>query len=122
MSTHEKLPPERPGITHRFQVAGLKGYLTVNCYPDGPLAGRPAEVFLIVHRVGGLERGMSNALAVMISVALQHGVPLAKIADKLKGMTFEPRGPTGNPDIPMAKSLADYLGRWLERRFPVCTD
>jgi ribonucleoside-diphosphate reductase alpha chain len=114
ITTHEKLPLERSGVTHRFKVADLKGYLTVNCYPDG----RPAEVFLTVHQVGGLERGMSHALAVMISTALQHGVPLSKIVEKLKGMTFEPQGVTGNKDIPLVKSLADYLGRWLERRFP----
>ncbi len=114
MTTHEKLPPERTGITHKFTINGhLKGYVTANCYQDGRLA----EVFLTVHRVGGLERGMCSALAIMVSTALQHGVPLKKIVDKLKGMQFEPQGLTGNPDIPMVRSLADYLGRWLELKF-----
>lgn len=114
MTTHEKLPPERRGITHKFTINGhLKGCVTANCYPDGRLA----EVFLTVHRVGGLERGMCSALAIMISTALQHGVPLQKVVDKLKGMTFEPQGLTGNKTIPLCKSLADYLGRWLEGKF-----
>jgi len=115
VTVHNKLPDERPGITHKFTVGGLEGYATVNCYPNGT----PAELFLTVHRVGGLERGMASALAITISVALQHGVPLSKIVDKLKGMTFEPQGHTSNKAIPWAKSLADYLGRWLEMRFPV---
>lgn len=114
MTTHEKLPDERRGIAHKFTIDGhLEGYITASCYPDGRLA----EIFLTVHRVGGLERGMCSALAIMISVALQHGVPLKKIVDKLKGTQFEPRGLTGNPAIPMVKSLCDYLGRWLELKF-----
>ena len=73
MTTHEKLPRDRSGVTHRFTINGhLKGYITANCYPDGRLA----EVFLVMDRVGTLERGMSNALAVMVSMALQHGIPL----------------------------------------------
>lgn len=115
MSTpHNALNPERGGITHKFTVGHLKGYVTVNLYPDG----RPAEMFLTVDRVGGLERGMCHALAVMVSTALQHGVPLSKIVEKLKGMTFDPQGVTGNHQIPLVKSVADYLGRWLELRFP----
>ena len=113
-TAHTPLPPERRGITSKFTINGhLKGYITANCYPDGRLA----EVFLTVHRVGGLERGMCSALAIMISTALQHGVPLAKITDKLRGMVFEPQGLTGNPAIPLVKSLADYVGRWLESKF-----
>ncbi len=114
MTIHNKLPDERPSIIHKFTVAGLEGYATVSCYDDGT----PAELFLTVHQVGGLERGMASALAIMISVALQHGVPMTKITEKLRGMSFEPQGPTSNKAIPWAKSLADYLGKWLESRFP----
>jgi ribonucleoside-diphosphate reductase alpha chain len=115
---HTRLARDRAGITHRFTIGapgpdGLKGYITANCYPDG----RPAEVFLTLHKTGTLERGMSNALAVVVSMALQHGIPLATITSHLKGMTFEPQGPTSNPAIPWVKSLADYLGRWLELKF-----
>ena len=115
MSVHEKLDPHTPrqGVTHRFTVGGLKGYITANCYPDGRLA----EVFLIVKQVGTLERGMAHAVAILISIALQHGVPLSKIVDKLKGLTFEPQGVTSNPAIPMARSILDYVGRWLESKF-----
>jgi hypothetical protein len=118
MATHAKLPDERTGIVHHFTIGGrgptgLSGYITAGLYPDGALG----EVFLTVNRTGGHERGMANTLAVMISMALQHGVPLDKIVSKLKGMTFEPQGPTENPAIPWCKSLADYLGRWLEQKF-----
>ena len=116
IATHQRLPLERHGIIHKFTIGGdlgLKGYITANCYDDGRLA----EVFLTVHKTGGLARGMTNALAIMISTALQHGVPLAKVVDQLENVTFEPRGLTGNPDIPFAKSLADYLGRWLRLKF-----
>lgn len=114
MTNHERLPRDRAGVTHKFTINGhLKGYITANTYADGRLA----EIFLIMDRVGTMERGMAKALAVMVSTSLQHGVPLTKIVDKLKGMSFEPQGLTGNPAIPMVKSLADYLGRWLELKF-----
>ena len=113
---HAHLPRDRSSLTHRFTIggpAGLKGYITTSCYPDGRLA----EVFLTMDRVGTLERGMAHALAVTISLSLQHGVPLVTITRKLRGMTFEPQGPTSNPAIPWVKSLADYLGRYLELKF-----
>lgn len=116
MPNHERLPPERKSIIHKFTIGGaggLKGYITASCYDDGSLA----EVFITCDRTGGLERGMTTALAITISTALQHGVPLVKIVDKLEGMTFDPQGLTGNPAIPIAKSLADYLGRWLRLKF-----
>jgi ribonucleoside-diphosphate reductase alpha chain len=118
MATHVKMPLERAGVVHHFTIggrgpAGLSGYITVGLYPDGTLG----EVFLTVHRVGGHERGMANTLAVMVSMSLQHGVPLKKIVDKLKGMRFEPQGKTENRAIPWCKSLADYLGQWLELKF-----
>ncbi len=108
-----KMPEERKGITHKFTVAGMEGYITANTLPTGELG----EIFLTVNQVGTIERGLINSLAIMISVALQHGVPLAKIVDKLKGMAFEPAGVTHNKAIPMVRSLADYLGRWLEEKY-----
>lgn len=114
VAVHQKLPEERTGVTHKFSINGsLKGYITANCYPDGRLA----EVFITCHRTGGLERGMTTALAIAISTGLQHGIPLKKFTSKLIGMTFEPQGLTSNKDIPMCKSLADYLGRWLALKF-----
>ena len=113
---HVKMPDDRASVVHHFTIGGptgLSGYITAGLYPDGTLG----EIFLTVQRVGGLDRGMANALAIQISMALQHGVPLAKIVDKLKGQTFEPRGLTDNKAIPMCRSLADYLGRWLEMKF-----
>jgi ribonucleoside-diphosphate reductase alpha chain len=112
------MPDDRAAVVHHFTIGGrgpdgLSGYITTGIYPDGALG----EVFLTVHRTGGYERGMANTLAIMVSMALQHGVPLAKIVDKLKGQRFEPQGATNNPAIPWCKSLADYLGTWLSIRF-----
>jgi hypothetical protein len=108
------MPADREGVTHKFHIGDLEGYVTVNLLPQ---SGLPGEVFLHVNQVGSIERGLAHALAVMISVALRHGVPLAKIAGKLKGMSFEPAGVTSNKAIPMVRSLADYLGRWLEEKY-----
>ncbi len=108
------MPTDRNGVTHKFHIGDLEGYITVNLLPA---SGLPGEVFLHVNRVGSIERGLAHALAIMISVALQHGVPLDKIVDKLKGMSFEPAGVTKNKSIPMVRSLADYVGRWLEANY-----
>lgn len=107
------LPNERNSITHKFQVGELEGYIIVGLYPNGD----PGEVFLTIQKPGTVERGLADALAIMISLALQSGVPLVKIAEKLRGLQFEPRGLTKNPQIPLARSVADYIGQWLEKRF-----
>lgn len=107
------MPPERRSVTKRFSIGNLKGYLTVGLYSDGT----PGEVFLTLRKPGSLERGLAHSLAIMISLLLQNGVPLSKVVSKLKGLQFDPAGVTGDPEIPMASSLADYLGRWLELRF-----
>lgn len=115
---HVKMPDDRTAVVHHFVIGGrgpegLNGYITAGLYADGTLG----EVFLTIHKTGGLARGMSNALAIQVSMSLQHGVPLTKIVDKLKDQRFDPQGPTENHAIPWCKSLADYLGQWLALRF-----
>lgn len=111
--THRPMQPERQSITHRFKIGSLKGYITVGLYEDGS----PGEVFLTAEKQGTFERGLLHSLAVLLSVALQHGIPLSKLVDKMKNVHFEPSGLTKNPNIPTAQSVVDYLGRWLEQRF-----
>jgi ribonucleoside-diphosphate reductase alpha chain len=110
---YEPLPEERKSITHRFAVDSMDGYLVVGLYEDG----RPGEIFIYFQEEGTMARGMGQVFAVMTSLALQHGVPLDHIVRRLKGMQFEPRGLTKNPDIPMTTSIADYVARWLEGKF-----
>ena len=106
---HKPMPAERNSITHKFTVGGTKGYMTVGLLDSG----QPGELFLTVQRVGTLERGLFHTVALLVSIALQHGVPLAKICDKLAGIHFEPCGVTCNKDIPMCRSIVDYVARWL---------
>ena len=113
MPTQQHLPTERDSVTRKIQIGTLEGYAIVGLYSDG----RPGELFLTFQGEGSMERGLSHALALMISIALQHGVPLEKIVDKLKGLSFEPAGLTGNSKIPMVSSVADYLARWLAQTF-----
>jgi ribonucleoside-diphosphate reductase alpha chain len=108
-----RLPDERPSITHKFQVGEQEGYVTVGLYDDG----RPGEVFLRVSKQGSTVNGLMECLGQVTSIALQYGVPLEVLAAKLKNTRFEPAGMTTNRDIPTATSLADYVFRWLERRF-----
>jgi ribonucleoside-diphosphate reductase alpha chain len=107
------MPPERASVTRKLKIGALEGYITVGLYSDGT----PGEVFLTVQQAGTLERGLCHALALMISLALQRGVPVDDIADKLTGLQFEPRGMTGNPEMPIVSSVCDYLGRWLRERW-----
>lgn len=109
----ERLPDERKSITHHFSVGGHEGYITIGFYPDG----RPGEVYLCMAKEGSTLAGFMDGVAILISILLQHGVPLAAIVDKLKGTSFEPSGVTTNSKVPMATSIFDYLGRWLESRF-----
>lgn len=113
-----KLPVERPSVTRRFAIGGTDGYVTVGLYDDG----RPGEVFLTVDKAGTTLRGVLDAWAIAMSLALQHGVPLADLVAKHKGTHFEPAGPTGEEGgaeggIPFATSLVDYVARYLEARF-----
>ncbi|MDA1061942.1 MAG: adenosylcobalamin-dependent ribonucleoside-diphosphate reductase, partial [Chloroflexi bacterium] len=107
------LPDERPALTHKFRVGEQEGYLTVGLYEDGT----PGEVFVKIAKEGSTVSGLTDAVAVLISIALQYGVSLEKLADKLERTRFEPYGTTSNPDLPFATSIIDYIFRWLRLHF-----
>ena len=100
-------------VTHKFSVAGHEGYITVGMYEDG----RPGEVFLNMSKEGSVISGLMDTIALMTSVSLQHGVPLEFFVDKFSHIRFEPSGFTNNKDIPIAKSIIDYVFRWLGLKF-----
>jgi ribonucleoside-diphosphate reductase alpha chain len=108
-----RLPDERPSITHKFDIAGHEGYITVGKYEDG----QPGEIFIKMSKEGSTISGLMDSFATAISMALQYGVPLRVLVDKFSHMRFEPSGFTKNPDIPMAKSIMDYIFRWLATKF-----
>ncbi len=108
-----RLPSERQSVTHKFEVAGHEGYLTVGCYPDG----QPGEMFIRMAKEGSTVAGLMDSMAISVSVALQYGVPLRDLVNKFAHVRFEPSGFTGNPEIPIAKSIVDYIFRWLGSRF-----
>ena len=108
-----RLPDERRAVTHKFQVAGHEGYITVGLYPDG----QPGEIFLKMAKEGSTISGLMDSLATMTSISLQYGVPLRDLVNKFSHMRFEPSGFTGNSEIPIAKSTVDYIFRWLGSRF-----
>ena len=108
-----KLPEERPALTHRFSVSGHEGYITVGMYENG----QPGEIFLHMSKEGSTMAGMMDAFATMTSIALQYGVPLKDLVNKFSHMRFEPAGFTGNAEVPIAKSIVDYIFRWLEAKF-----
>lgn len=109
----QKLPDERRSITHKFDIAGHEGYITAGMYDDG----QPGEIFITMSKEGSTISGLMDSFATAISLALQYGVPLRVLVDKFSHMRFEPSGFTKNPDIPMAKSIMDYLFRWLASKF-----
>jgi ribonucleoside-diphosphate reductase alpha chain len=108
-----KLPDERRSITHKFDIAGHEGYLTVGMYEDGT----PGEIFVSMSKQGSTISGLMDSFATAISYALQYGVPVQFLVDKFSHMRFEPSGFTKNPQIPYAKSIVDYLFRWLASKF-----
>ncbi len=108
-----KLPNERDSITHKFSVGGHEGYLTVGKYEDGT----PGEIFIKMAKEGSTLSGIMDAFALSVSIALQYGVPLRALVDKFCNSRFEPSGYTGNPEIRYAKSVVDYIGRWLGGKF-----
>ncbi|MCC7010378.1 MAG: vitamin B12-dependent ribonucleotide reductase [Acidobacteria bacterium] len=108
-----KLPDERRSITHKFDIAGHEGYITVGLYEDG----QPGELFLTMAKEGSTISGFADAFAQAISYALQYGVPLQDLVDKFSHVRFEPAGMTKNPDIRFAKSIVDYIFRWLAAKF-----
>ena len=109
----QKLPDERQAMTHKFSIAGHEGYRTVGVYEDG----NPGEIFLRMAKEGSTISGLMDTIATMTSIALQYGVPLKALVDKFSHTRFEPSGFTNNREIPMAKSVTDYVFRWLGGRF-----
>ncbi len=110
----KRLPDERPSITHKFSVAGHEGYLHIGLYPD---TGMPGEIFITMAKQGSTISGLMDAFATAISIALQYGVPLEDLCNKFSHMRFEPAGFTNNPQIPIAKSIMDYIFRYLSLKF-----
>ncbi len=108
-----KLQEERASITHKFNVGGHEGYITVGLYPDG----EPGELFITMAKEGSTVSGLMDSFALAVSIALQHGVPLKLFCEKFAHTSFEPSGWTNNPDIGFAKSIMDYIFRWLQLRF-----
>jgi ribonucleoside-diphosphate reductase alpha chain len=108
-----RLPDERQSITHKFDIAGHEGYITVGLYEDG----QPGELFLTMAKEGSTISGFADAFAQAISYALQYGVPLQDLVDKFSHVRFEPSGMTRNADIRFAKSIVDYIFRWLAVKF-----
>ncbi len=108
-----KLPDERASVTHKFSIGGHEGYITVGLYDDGT----PGEVFISMAKEGSTISGLMDTLATSISYGLQYGVPLKFFVDKFSHVRFEPSGWTGNQQVPYAKSIIDYIFRWLGARF-----
>jgi ribonucleoside-diphosphate reductase alpha chain len=110
----KRMPRERQSITHKFSLGGHEGYITAGMYEDGTVG----EIFLTdIGKEGSTLRGMMNSFATAISIALQYGVPLQTLVEKFSYMRFDPEGITQNPEIPFAKSMPDYIMRWLASRF-----
>ncbi|MGZ5465899.1 MAG: vitamin B12-dependent ribonucleotide reductase [Thermoanaerobaculia bacterium] len=112
-AVRRKLPDERESITHKFSIGGHEGYITVGKYEDGT----PGEIFITMAKEGSTISGLMDSFATMTSMALQHGVPLQLLVDKFTHLRFEPSGFTRNPEIPMAKSIMDYIFKWLAIKF-----
>jgi ribonucleoside-diphosphate reductase alpha chain len=108
-----KLPSERRAITHKFSIGGHEGYITVGMYDDA----QPGEIFLVMAKEGSTISGLMDSFATAISLALQYGVPLRVLIDKFSHVRFEPSGHTGNQEVPYAKSIVDYIFRWLASKF-----
>jgi ribonucleoside-diphosphate reductase alpha chain len=112
-AVRHKLQAERASITHKFNIGGHEGYITVGLYPDG----EPGELFITMAKEGSTVSGLMDSFALATSIALQHGVPLKLLCEKFAHTRFEPSGWTSNPDIGFAKSIMDYIFRWLQLRF-----
>jgi ribonucleoside-diphosphate reductase alpha chain len=112
-AVRHKLQEERASITHKFKVGDHEGYITVGLYPNG----EPGELFITMAKEGSTVSGLMDSFALAVSIALQHGVPLKLFCEKFAHTRFEPSGWSGNPDIGYAKSIMDYIFRWLQLRF-----
>ena len=112
-AVRHRLQDERASVTHKFNVAGHEGYITVGLYPDGT----PGELFIRMAKEGSTVSGLMDSFACATSLALQHGVPLKVFCEKFSHARFEPSGWSSNPEIGFAKSIMDYIFRWLHLRF-----
>jgi ribonucleoside-diphosphate reductase alpha chain len=112
-AVRHRLPEERASITHKFKVGDHEGYITVGLYPDGS----PGELFIKMAKEGSTVSGLMDSFALAVSIAIQHGVPLKLLCEKFAHTRFEPSGWTSNPEIGFAKSIMDYIFRWLQLRF-----
>jgi len=112
-ASRHRLPGERASVTHKFAIAGHEGYITVGLYPNG----YPGEIFIRMAKEGSTVSGLMDSFATAISISLQHGVPLKVLCEKFAHTRFEPSGWTGNPEIGFAKSIMDYIFRWIQMRF-----
>ena len=112
-AVRHKLQEERASITHKFNIGGHEGYITVGLYPDGS----PGELFITMAKEGSTVSGLMDSFALAVSIALQHGVPLKLFCEKFSHTRFEPSGWSNNPEIGFAKSIMDYIFRWLQLRF-----
>ena len=108
-----RLPDERQAITHKFSISGHEGYITVGCYPNG----KPGEMFIQMAKEGSVVSGLMDSFATSVSIMLQYGVPLRVLVNKFSHARFEPSGFTTNRDIPIAKSVMDYIFRWMDLKF-----
>ena len=113
MLRHRRGTGRTPLDDHKFDIAGHEGYIIAGMYEDG----QPGEIFITMSKEGSTISGLMDSFATAISIALQYGVPLRGLVDKFSHMRFEPSGFTKNPDIPMAKSIMDYIFRWLASKF-----
>lgn len=112
-AVRKQLPRTRDSLTHAFNISGFEGYLTVGLYDDGS----PGEMFINMQKQGSTLSGLMDSFAVLLSFALQYGVPLERLISKFRGTKFEPAGYTNNPDIWMTSSVMDYIFRWLNKEF-----
>jgi len=113
VSQRRSLPPVRDSITHKFQIMGHEGYLTIGLFDDG----HPGEIFIKMAKEGSTLSGLVQGYCRAFSLALQYGLPLDEAVRRFKGMRFEPLGSTSNPEIPEALSIIDYVARYLELKF-----
>lgn len=109
----QRLPNDRPAIVHRFNIAGHEGYLHVGLYPNG----QPGEIFIKMSKTGSTISGLMDGIGILTSIALQHGVPLGVLVDKMRHTRFEPAGICENTTLSPASSILDYIFRYLELRF-----
>ena len=112
-AVRHRLPAERASVTHKFGLGGHEGYITVGLYPNG----FPGEIFIRMAKEGSTVSGLMDSFATAVSISLQHGVPLRVLCEKFAHTRFEPSGWTGNPEIGYAKSIMDYIFRWIQMRF-----